>query len=37
MFRANEDSEKLRAKAFDYLLMKESFPGFEVQRNGNVR
>ncbi|ENG8681017.1 TPA: hypothetical protein N0X49_004489 [Enterobacter hormaechei] len=26
MFRANEDSEKLRAKAFDYLLMKESFP-----------
>lgn len=26
MFRANEDSEKLRVKAFDYLLMKESFP-----------
>lgn len=26
MFRANEDSEKLRIAAFDYLLMKESFP-----------
>lgn len=26
MFRANEDSEKLRVEAFDYLLMKENFP-----------
>lgn len=26
MFRANEESEKLRVEAFDYLLMKESFP-----------
>ncbi|HHL2713030.1 TPA: hypothetical protein ACQ39K_004674 [Yersinia enterocolitica] len=26
MFRANEDSEKMRVEAFDYLLMKESFP-----------
>lgn len=26
MFRANEDSEKLRIEAFDYLLMKGRFP-----------
>ncbi len=35
MFRANEDSEKLRVKAFDYLLMKDSFP-WRKENSGTI-